>query len=119
VPEKSGMDAADCVALLSDPIAVVAVMDSEMRALKATGAIASVIIKPLNWCMMASSCLVARYCIGSENFSRISSFSRLRRVTRFLGRFEIWRHQRPTDQPERESAITLAAGNRRSATAST
>jgi hypothetical protein len=58
------MDAADCAALLSDPIAVVAVMDSEMTALTAAGAIASVIIKPLNGRMMASSCLVVRYCIG-------------------------------------------------------
>jgi hypothetical protein len=39
-------------------------MDSEMTALTAAGAIASVIIKPLNWRMMASSCLVVRYCIG-------------------------------------------------------
>jgi hypothetical protein len=57
------MDAADRVALLSEPFAVVAVMDT-MTALTAAGAIASVIIKPLNWHMMASFCLVVRYCIG-------------------------------------------------------
>jgi hypothetical protein len=58
VPEKSGIDAADC------PIAVVAVMDEEVTALTAAGAIASAIIKPLNWRMVVSFCLVVRYCIG-------------------------------------------------------
>jgi hypothetical protein len=59
VPEKSGMAAADRVAPLSAPIAVVAVMHT-MTALTAAGAIASVIIKPLNWRMMVSFCLVVR-----------------------------------------------------------
>jgi len=64
VPEKSGTDAADGVPLLLDPIADVAVMYVEMTALTAAVAIASVIIKPVNWRMMASSGLVMRYCIG-------------------------------------------------------
>jgi hypothetical protein len=49
-------------------------------------------------------------CHGARRAPR--SFSRRKaRSLRLSGRFEIWRRLRPTDHPERESAITLVAGS--------